>query len=98
MELFKAAPMSDKDRQLMTERYNGSYNHWVGALLHIADKSRWDLSYLSMRLSGYNNCPSIICYNILYQGMCYLYHHPHIPIIYPAKEENTKQQVLHSQF
>ena len=60
MELFKAAPMSDKDIQLITEQCNDLYNHWVGTLLHIADKSRWDLSYMSMRLSGYNNCPSIV--------------------------------------
>ena len=98
MEIFKTAPMSDKDIQLMTEQCNRAYNHWLGVFLHIADKSRWNLSYVSMSLSEYNNCQSIIFYNILYQGMCYLYHHPHILIMYPAKEDNTKQHVFHSQF
>ena len=51
MSLFQASPMSEKEMQLMTEQYHGSYNHWVGALLHMVDKSRWDLSYTSMRLS-----------------------------------------------
>ena len=69
MELFQTTPMLDSDIQIMTEKCNGSYNHWVGALLHIADKSRWDLSYLAIQLSGYNNFPSVISYNILYQGM-----------------------------
>ena len=36
-----------------------------------------------MRLSGYNNCPSQACYKALHQGMCYLYHHTLIPILFP---------------
>ena len=94
IDLFQAAPMSDKCIQMMTKQYHGSYNHWVGALLHIADKSRWDISYLAMRLSGYNNCPSIVCYNILYQGMCYLFHHPHVPLMYPSKRMINKQTLI----
>ena len=44
-----------------------------------------------MRLSGYNNCPSRACYNILCQGMCCLFHHPCVPIMYPSK------QIIHRQ-
>ena len=38
-----------KRYQAMTTRYNGSYMHLTGALLHIANKGRWDLEYLAMR-------------------------------------------------
>ena len=72
----------------MTERYNGSFMHWTGALLHIADKTRWDMAYVAMRMAGYNNCPSIPCYRILYQAICYLFHHPLVPIMYPNKSIN----------
>ena len=98
MSLFQSSPLSEKEMQLMTEQYNGSYNHWVGALLHIADKSRWDLSYMAMRLSGYNNCPSKVCYDILYQGMCYLYHHPLVPIMYPSQTVNKQDMTLQAKF
>ena len=83
MDLFKG-PLFQKDNDEMATRYNGTYMHWIGALLHITDKTRWDIEYLVMCLSVYNNCRSIPCYSILYQDMCYLFHHPHVPIIYPA--------------
>ena len=33
---------------VLNERYNGTYGHWVGALLHIVEKTRWDLQYPGM--------------------------------------------------
>jgi hypothetical protein len=50
-----------------------------------------------MRLSGYNNCPSAASYKALYQGMCYLYHHPLVPIMYPSTATNDKTP-MHSHF
>ena len=84
MELYQATPLPDDDLQALTIKYNGAYNHWTGALLHIATKSRSDLSYLAMRLSGYNNVPNQASYKALYQGMCYSYHHPLIPIMFSS--------------
>ena len=72
----------------MTVKYNGAYNKWTDSLLHIAARSRSDIAYLAMRLSGYNNCPSQACYKMLYFGMCYLYHHPMVPIMYSSKKVN----------
>ena len=71
--------------------------HWVGALLHIVDKSRWGMAYLALRLSGYNSSPTTVCYKILYQGMCYLFHHPLVSIMYP-KTAPSDIQYLHSYF
>ena len=42
-----------------------------------------------MHLSGYMSCPNTIIFVALHQTMQYLYHHPHLPIIYPSK--NLKQ-------
>ena len=84
MELYKSTPLSDDALEALTIRYHGSYNHWTGSILHIATRSRSDLSYMAMRLSGYNNCPSTASYKALYQGMCYLYHHPMVPVMFPA--------------
>lgn len=64
MELFIAVPLTDAENETMTARYNGAYGQWTGALLHIADNSRVDLSYSVIHLSGYNNCPSISTYKI----------------------------------
>ena len=66
----------------MSTRYHGSYMHWLGALLHISDKSRWDINYLTIQLSGCNSWPKTVCCKILYQWMCYLFHHPLVSIIY----------------
>ena len=85
MKLFKDGPLSEDECATLDERYNGTHSHWTGSLLHIAEKSRWDLQYLAMRLAGYNNYPLATCYHILYLGMCYLHHHPHVPIMFPSK-------------
>ena len=72
MELFKDGPLSEKECGILDDRYNGTYSHWTGALLYIAEKSGWDLQYLGMRLVGYNNCPLAKCYRILYLRIRYL--------------------------
>ena len=97
MELYTSTPLNEQDLEKLTEQYNGSYNHWTGVLLHYASKTRSDLSYLAMRLAGYNNCASKASYKALYQGMYYLYHHPLIPIMFPSS--NIDDQVpLRSHF
>ena len=83
MLLFAALPLTDEENEALSVKYHGAYNHWTGGLLHIADKSRADISYCAMRLSGYNNCPTLETYKTLYQCMCYLYHHPLVPIMFP---------------
>ena len=50
MDLFRLHPLTDEENEAITTRCNGIYMHWTGALLHIANKSRWDLEYLVMRL------------------------------------------------
>ena len=88
MELYKSTPLPEEEVEKMTEKYNGAYNQWTGSLLHIASRSRSDISYLAMRLSGYNNCPSQACFKALYLGMCYLYHHPMVPLMFSSKKVN----------
>ena len=60
MELFKDDPLSEEECEILDDRYNVIHIHWTGALLHIVEKSRWDLQYLGIRLAGYNNCPPVI--------------------------------------
>lgn len=63
----------------------------MGVILHVGEKSRQDWSYVAMCLSGYNkNCPSLETYKILYQFICYLYHHPHVPIMFSCKPPNME--------
>jgi hypothetical protein len=42
-----------------------------------------------MHFSGYMVTPNAPIFDALHQTLCYLYHHPHLPIMYPAKP--TKQ-------
>ena len=81
--LFHALPLTNAMLQDLEEKFHGGFGHWVGALQHIQEKSRPDLGYSLMRLSGYLSAPTMPCFQVLHQTMCYLYHHPHVPIMYP---------------
>ena len=87
MEIYESPDLSDEELNDLAKEHRGGYSTWAGALLHIADKSRPDISYAAMRLTGYNSNPRRPCHRILKQTMAYLYHHPHIPIMYSRKEE-----------
>ena len=94
MKIFEANYLSDKELSELAKIHRGGYSTWAGALLHIADKSRPGLSYVAMRLTGYNSNPRRPCFTILQQTMAYLYHHPHIPIMYSRKQEIEKPLTL----
>jgi len=83
VELYKAFPLIGNDLQSIIREHNGSLAHWVGELIHVTTHSRPDLAYTTMRLSGYMACPKAPIFRALQQTMRYLYHHPHMPIIYP---------------
>jgi hypothetical protein len=57
----------------------------VESLVHITTVSRPDLAYSIMQYSGYMACPNEPIFDALHLTMCYLYHHPHLPIMYPSK-------------
>ena len=57
--------------------------------MHITTISRLDLSYASMRFSGYMACPNDPIFSALHNCLCYLFHHPHLPIMYPSTAPST---------
>ena len=61
--------------------------------MHIAVQTRYDLAYACMRLSGYMCAPTLPAFQVLHQAMEYLYHHPHVPIMYPRKPLCRKRQL-----
>ena len=82
MTLFASTPLDQDQHFKMAKIHHGSFNHWTGAIIHIAGMSRPDLSYSVMRLSGYNASPTIATFHALHHFMCFLFHHPHVPIMY----------------
>jgi hypothetical protein len=62
--------------------------------MHITTISRPDLAYAAMRLSGYMSCPNLPIFEALHHAMCYLYYHPHLPIMYPAKPPKSDGNAL----
>ncbi len=72
--------------ELKEKDFQFSFNHLVGALMHIAGISRPDIAYACMRFSRYMATPNAIIFDALHQKFCYLYHHPHLPIMYPSKQ------------
>jgi hypothetical protein len=83
--LYESPPLSGIDLVNATKRFRFSFGHIVGELMHIATVSRPDLAYCVMRYSGYMACPNLPIFEALHSTMCYLYHHPHLPIMYPNK-------------
>ena len=93
VELFQANPMDEKQITSIKNKYQNTYNYWIGALQHIAIIRRIDSAYETMRLLDYNSAISLSCYIALNHFMQYLFHHPHIPILYPRKKvKHTKLQ------
>jgi hypothetical protein len=87
--LFEAPPLVGHDLQLKEKAFRFSFSHLVGELMHITTISRPDLAYACMRFSGYMTTPNVPIFDALHHTMCYLYHHQHLPIMYPSKP--TKQ-------
>ena len=50
--------------------------------MHITVKTRYDLQYITMRLSGYMNAPIETELIDLKHGMEHIMHFPHEPIMY----------------
>ena len=76
MILFASTLLDQYQNFKMTKIYYGSYNHWTGAIIHVAGMSRPDLSYSIIILSGYNVSPTMATFRALYYFICFLYHHP----------------------
>jgi len=84
-KLYEAAPLTGIDLVNVTKRFRFSFGHLVGALMHITQVSRPDLAYSVMRFAGYMACPNLPIFEALHLTLCYLFHHPHLPIMYPSK-------------
>jgi hypothetical protein len=92
--LYEAAPLTGIDLNNATKRFGFAFGHIVGGLMHITTISRPDLSYCVMRYSGYMACPNLPIFEALHLTMCYLFHHPHLPIMYPSKPMKTSSAAL----
>ena len=74
--------MITEELEQAKKKYKSKYNKWKGALQHIAVWSRDDLSHAVMKLSRYNAAPSLPCWKSLDHAMRYLFHKPHMPIMF----------------
>ena len=83
--LYESPPLTGIDLTNATKKFRFAFSHIVGSLMHISTISRPDLAYCVMRYSGYMACPNQPIFDALHLTMCYLYHHPHLPIMYPSK-------------
>jgi hypothetical protein len=87
--LYESPTLTDIDLQNTEAKYKTLSNHLVGKVMHITTISCPDLSYACMRFSGYMACPNEPIFSALHHCLCYLYHHPHLLIMYPNKAPST---------
>ena len=86
IEIFHGICLTEKENKTLILQHNGSLSKWVGELMHIRVCSRPDIAYATMLLSMYMSNPSKEAYKGLQICMQYLYHHPHLPIMYPNRQ------------
>jgi hypothetical protein len=88
-KLYESAPLTGILLQNEEMTFGHSFNHLVGQLMHIATISRPDISYACMRFSGYMASPNKPIFEALHHCLCYMFHHPHLPIMYPRTPTTT---------
>jgi hypothetical protein len=94
--LYEAPPLVGSALQAKEKEFGFSYSHLVGGLMHITGITRVDLSYACLRFSGYMACPNDPIFSALHKTFCYLFHHKHVPIMYPRKPLKQGGQLLHT--
>ena len=80
-----AKPIIGSELKQIDKSHGGYLHYWNGGLMHTTVQTRYDIQYLTMRLSGYMNAPTEPAFISLKHGMEYLMYHPHEPIMYPRK-------------
>jgi len=93
-QLYEAPPLLVLISKLWKQNLGSSFNHLVGKLMYIRGISRPHISYACMCCSGYMACPNKPIFEALHHTLCYLYHHSHLPIMYPAKPTTPKGNAL----
>jgi hypothetical protein len=92
-QLYEAPPLTGVELTAVTKRFRFAFGHVVGGLMHITTVSRPDLAYSVMRYSGYMSCPNLPIFEALHLTMCYLYYHPHLPIMYSSKQSSPTTSI-----
>jgi hypothetical protein len=92
--LYESPPLTGVDLTNATKKFRFAFGHVIGGLMHITIVSRPDLAYSVMRYSGYMACPNIPIFDALHVTVCYLFHHPHLPIMYPSKPYKSSGKSL----
>ena len=90
-----ATPLIVEELKQINKSHGRSLNHWVGIIINITVQTRYDLQYLTMRLSGYMNAPTEPAFLALKHGMEYLMHHTHEPIVYSRKKIYKTDEIPH---
>ena len=60
-----ATPLIGAELKKIEKTHGGYLNHWVGGLMHITVQNSSYLQYITMRLSGYINAPTVGVHSFL---------------------------------
>eukprot|EP00957_Ditylum_brightwellii_P059752 4536106-Ditylum_brightwellii.AAC.1 len=85
-DLFFALPLIGSELKDMEKQENGSLYKWANTLQFLVQRSRLDIGYAVMWISGYMSAPNKPIFDVLHLTMAFLYHHPHCPIMYLSKQ------------
>jgi hypothetical protein len=62
--------------------------------MHITQMTWPDLTYSVMQYSCRMACSNLPIFEALHLTLCYIYHHPHLPIMYPPRPYKPSQKSL----
>ena len=87
--------MTPEELERAEKNPKGKYDKRTGALQYISVWSRDDISHTVMRLSGCNAAPALLCWKALDHLMIYLFHKPHVQIMFSRNKVKEREISAH---
>ena len=92
-ELLTQLPAVDEALTKLEQEYGGKYNQLIGQVLHVAQVTRFDISFAVSRLGQHNAGPNEAAFQGIKRIGRYLATHLHTPIFYPSLKFNMHQKI-----
>jgi hypothetical protein len=92
-ELQESLPATGKELARLEKEFKGSCLMHIGTLGHVAQMSRFDISYATTRLDQLSCAPSEAAFIAVKQIYRYLATYPHMPIFYPRNKIHGTQEI-----
>ena len=78
--------MTNEELAVVEMKFKSKHNHLTGAVHYVSVWSREYIIHIGIILSGYDAVPSLTYWKSLYHFMGYLYHKPHVLMMFLVRK------------